>query len=225
MRLLTLLGASLALAGCATTSSSKGTSFDSKLPALEAIIKAAKAQPWGAELSQIPATVIEVGELESVPYLSFAGKDIELNVYGDPAHPAGLEIGTKSEDAAFRAGLKSFIAGLIPEGDRPRLDALAEGKREEVEGLALEITPPTAADAFGAWWVTASHPIGIAGAKATVGELAELAQAPKLEFDDTVAFPDVGAARGFYNYPRFRPAGKKVYATSYYKQDGVYHRR
>jgi hypothetical protein len=46
-----------------------------------------------------------------------------------------------------------------------------------------------------------------------------------MEFDGAVADHDVGAARGFYNYPRFRPTGKKVYATSYYKKDGVYHRR
>ena len=169
------------LTGCATTPSSKGN-FDSKLPALDAIIKAAKAQPWGAELQQIPATVIEVGELEAVPYLSFAGKDIELNVYGDPDHPAGVEIGTKSEDATFRAALKSFVAGLIPESERARLDAVPEGKREEVDGLALEVTPPTAADAYGAWWVDAFHPVGISGAKLSVGEREKLARPPKMEF-------------------------------------------
>lgn len=225
MRFPVLFAACMLSVGCATTSASRNANFPSRLPTMEGIVTAARGQPWGAELAQIPATVIEVGELDAVPYLSFAGKDVELNVYGDPAHPAGIEVGTKSESPEVRAALRKFISGLLTDADRARLDAIPEGKREEAEDLALEITPPTAPDAFGAWWVTAMHPPAILGAKATVGELAELARAPKMEFDDSLALADVGAHRSFYNYPRFRPTGKKVYATSYFKKDGVYVRR
>src|SRR5687768_9260968 len=43
---------------------------------------------------QIPATVVDVGQLKFIPYLSFrVGEDRELNVYGDPAAPACVEIG------------------------------------------------------------------------------------------------------------------------------------
>jgi hypothetical protein len=225
MRFILLVGAFAVLAGCAT-SSSPGSNFESRLPAMEAVVKAARAQPWGADLKQIPATVIEVGELASVPYLSFAGDNVELNVYGDPAKVSGIEVGTKNESPEFRASLRTFIGGLLTEADRKPLDTIPEGKEAVADGLALEITPPTAADGFGAWWVTASHPAGIAGAKATVGEMNEMAQAaPEEDFNQALAIPDVGAHMGFYKYNRFRPTGKLVYATSYFKKDGVYQRR
>lgn len=224
MRILLLLSAFLVLCGCATSSSSTAD-FQSRLPAMEAVVKAAQAQPWGSDLKQIPATVIEVGELASVPYLSFAGNDVELNVYGDPAKPAGIEVGTKSESPEVRAQVKAFLAGLLNENDRKGLDTIPEGKEVEADGLALEITPPTAADGFGAWWVTASHPAGIKGAKASVGEMNEMAQPATEDFNAALALPDVGAHAGFFKYTRFRPAGKLVYATSYFKKDGVYQRR
>ena len=219
-----LLVSAFAVLGCATSSSS-GSNFESRLPAMEAVVKAAQAQPWGAELKQIPATVIEVGELASVPYLSFAGDNVELNIYGDPAKPAGIEVGTKNESPEFRAALKTFIGGLLNEADRKPLDTIPEGKEAVADGMSLEITPPTAPDGFGAWWVTASHPAGVAGSKATVGEMNEMAQPAPSADDAALAIPDVGAHAGFYKYNRFRPPGKLVYATSYFKKDGVYQRR
>lgn len=224
MRFLGLLSAVMVFGGCATTSAANAN-FKSRLPSLESVVKAARAQPWGADLKQIPATVIEVGDLASVPYLSFAGQDIELNVYGDPANPAGIEVGTKSEAPEFRAGLRAFVANLLAEADRPPLLAVPEGTEVVTDGLAVEITLPTAADGFGAWWVTAFHPVGVQNAKASVGEMNELARAPVEETNEVLAFPDVGTHAAFYKYPRFRPSGAKVYATSYFKKDGVYQRR
>lgn len=223
MRSILLVGALVVLGGCAT-SSSGGAEFQSRLPAMEAVVKAARAQPWGADLKQIPATVIEVGELASVPYLSFAGDNVELNVYGDPAKPAGIEVGTKSEAPEVRAALKAFIGGLLNEADRKPLDTIPEGTEVVADGLGLEITPPTAADGFGAWWVTASHPQGVKNAKASVGEMNEVAQ-PVTDTFNAMAIPDVGTHPGFFKYSRFRPSGERVYATSYFKKDGVYQRR
>lgn len=224
MRFLLLLGACAVLAGCATSSSGK-TDFQSRLPALEAVVKAARAQPWGADLKQIPATVIEVGELASVPYLSFAGNDVELNVYGDPASPAGIEVGTKSDSPEVRASVRGFIGGLLNEADRKPLDSIPEGQEVVADGLALEITPPTAADGFGAWWVTASHPAAILNAKASVGEMNEMALPVVEDFNASMAIADLGAHPGFFRYVRFRPSSSRVYATSYFKKDGVYQRR
>jgi hypothetical protein len=223
MRLGVLLAGLFAF-GCATTGS-KGGSFETRLPTMDAVVQSARSQPWGTELKQIPATVVDVGDLTNVPYMSFAGKDVELNVYGDPAKPAGLEIGTKSDSAELRAQIRGFIALLLKAEDAGRLQALAEGKKEETDGLALEVTLPTAADAYGAWWVTASHPVGLKNAQATVGELGELSSAPAMEFTDSPAFPEVGAAPNFFSYARYRPVGKRVYATSYVRKDGVYIRR
>jgi hypothetical protein len=189
------------------------------------VVKAARAQPWGADLKQIPATVIEVGELASVPYLSFAGADVELNVYGDPEKPAGIEVGTKSDSPETRAAVKAFIASLLNDADKKPLDTMPEGQEVTTDGMTLEITPPTATDGFGAWWVTASHPAGIQNAKASVGEMNEMAISADEDFSAALAVSDVGTHPGFFKYQRFRPAGKRVYATSYFKKDGVYQRR
>ncbi len=224
MRFILLVGACAVVAGCATSSSGK-TDFQSRLPAMEAVVKAARAQPWGADLKQIPATVIEVGELALVPYLSFAGNGVELNVYGDPASPAGIEVGTKSDSPEARAAVRTFIGSLLNEADRKPLDTIPEGQEVAADGMTLEITPPAAADGFGAWWVTASHPAGILNAKASVGEMNEMAQPASEDFNAALAIPDVGAHPGFFKYTRFRPSSARVYATSYFKKDGVYQRR
>lgn len=224
MRSLLLAGAFAVLFGCATTPSGS-SDFQTRLPSLSNVVKAARAQPWGADMKQIPATVIEVGELASVPYLSFAGTDIELNVYGDPEKPAGIEIGTKSDSPETRASVKAFIASLLNDADKKPLDTMPEGQEVTTDGMTLEITPPTAADGFGAWWVTASHPVGIQNAKASVGEMNEMAISADEDFSAALAVADIGTAPGFFKYQRYRPAAKRVYATSYFKKDGVYQRR
>jgi hypothetical protein len=223
MRVAMLVSAVLGL-GCATTGA-KGGNFETRLPTMDAVVQSARTQPWGHDLKQIPATVVDVGDLTNVPYMSFAGKDVELNVYGDPAKPAGMEIGTKSDSVELRTQIKGFIALLLKTEDAGKLGTLEEGKKEETDGLALEITLPTAADAYGAWWVTASHPVGLKNAQASVGELGEVSSEPTMEFTDSPAFPEVGAAPNFFSYARYRPVGKRVYATSYYRKDGVYVRR
>ena len=65
-----------------------------RLPDYKAITITVAAQPWASNFRQIPATVIDVGVLRSVPYKSHrAGSGYEINVYGDPESPAGFEIG------------------------------------------------------------------------------------------------------------------------------------
>ncbi|MEW6432188.1 MAG: hypothetical protein AB1730_11840 [Myxococcota bacterium] len=224
MRKALLAAASVMLGACASTPSGS-SSFESRLPVLGDVVKAARAQPWGPDLKQIPATVIEVGDLAAVPYMSFAGTDVELNVYGDPAPPAGIEIGTRSESPEFRAQIRSFISGLLPEPDRQPLDTLPDGKEIEIDGLALEITPPDASDGFGAWWVTAFHPVGVQGAKASVGEMGELALPNGDLLTAPLAFADVGFHPAFSKYPRYKPGSERIWATSSYKKDGVYRRR
>jgi hypothetical protein len=192
---------------------------------MKKVVTAARAEPWGAQLHQIPAVVIDVGDLAAVPYLSFGTTDVELNVYGDPSAPAGLELGTKSTAPELRAALRAFLATQLAEADRKPLDGLADGKEVVTDGMALEITPPEAADGFGAWWVTAFQPEGVKAAQASVRELNDLAIEANEEFNAAVALPDVNAAAGFARYPRFRGAGKKIYATSFVKENGVYKRK
>jgi hypothetical protein len=97
------------------------------------------------------------------------------------------------------------------------------GAGAQLLGVARTVILP--ADGFGAWWVTAFHPVAIKQAQASMGEMNELALEANDEFNAALAVPDVSAAPGFIRYPRYRGTAKKIYATSYYKENGVYRRR
>lgn len=134
---------------------------------------------WLKSFQQIPATVIDTGEFQNVPYLSFrANRDIELNIYGDPDRPAGLEIGIYGRQrnnpkthALLREFISSYLHGI------PEIRALESlpntGGSISVNGLNMEITPPSAPDAYGAWWVSIWYPKSIAAARLSPAALAD----------------------------------------------------
>jgi len=122
---------------------------------------------------QIPAIVIDNGTFQNVPYLSFrANKSIEINVYGNPNHPAGLEIGiygNRRSNASAQKDAREFMTSYLHGLKEIRaLEALpATGGRTEVNGMMIEITPPTAPDAYGGWWVSIWYPKALEKAKVT----------------------------------------------------------
>lgn len=198
---------------CATTGAGKAT--EGRLPGLDVVRAAVLAQPWGADAQQIPSTVIEVGELQAVPYQSFATAQLELNVYGDPAAPAAIELGLKTTQAGLEPSVQQLVAGLLPNAeDRARLlEVSLEQGRLEREGLVFEVTPRTATDAYGAWWVTVSAPDRLAASRASAAELAELV--------DT-------QAQAAPAYPRVRKGSGRIFVKSFLKTGGTYvrsHRR
>jgi hypothetical protein len=137
---------------------------------------------WVKEFAQVPATVIDEGEFQNVPYLSFrANRNYELNVYGNPERPAGLEIGIygwRRSDAKTRAKLREFISSYLP--GIPEIRALENlpdsGGKVESNGLNIEITPPNAPDAYGAWWVSIWYPKALAQARLSPEALAKRSQ-------------------------------------------------
>jgi hypothetical protein len=137
---------------------------------------------WVKEFAQVPATVIDEGEFQNVPYLSFrANRKYELNVYGNPERPAGLEIGIygwRRSDAKTRAKLREFISSYLP--GIPEIRALENlpdsGGKVESNGLNIEITPPNAPDAYGAWWVSIWYPKALAQARLSPEALAKRSQ-------------------------------------------------
>ena len=109
---------------------------------------------------EVPATTVTVGNFRNVPYLSFlVNRDIELNIYGDPNHPAGVELGiygSRKNDVKLQKVLRGYFAGFL--GSREEVAALykiglKEGKAK-AGTLTFEVTPPTAPDSEGAWWVS-----------------------------------------------------------------------
>jgi hypothetical protein len=126
------------------------------LPSRDATFDALQASGYAEKPEQIPATYIDEGILRNVPYVSYrVGENRELNVYGDLSAPACVEIGLyapliDSQDERRRC--LALIHRLVPKIDLSSI-SLVRGKSMR-GGVALEVTPPTDPDAYGAWWVS-----------------------------------------------------------------------
>jgi hypothetical protein len=131
-------------------------------------------------LIQIPATAITIGDFKNVPYLSFrVNRDIEMNIYGDPSDPAGLELGiygSRVGDSKLQHTLRAYIAGYLT--TRAELAALYsldfKGGLKKAGEITFEITPKTAPDAYGAWWISLYNVKALAQARLTDARYAAL---------------------------------------------------
>ena len=129
---------------------------------------------------EIPATAITVGEFRNIPYKSFrVNRDIELNIYGDPNDPAGLELGiygSHTGDPKLQHVLRSYLAGFLT--TREELAALysldLRGGIKTAGSMTLEITPKNAPDACGAWWISLYNVRDLADAKLSDARYAAL---------------------------------------------------
>lgn len=135
--------------------------------------------PHLAGLVQIPATVIDKGVLRNVPYKSYRAGDYELNIYGDPDQPAGIEIGVYRDlltDKKAKQNCVEFITSVLPASeDQKFLGSLNLAKDMVVHGdLTIEVTPPTDEDAYGGWWVSAYRLGVLDQARASEVELAQI---------------------------------------------------
>jgi hypothetical protein len=136
-------------------------------------------QPWIHGLKQIPSTVIDKGVLKYVPYTSFQSGDYELNIYGDPDHPAGVEIGmyrTLLDNETAKQQCIDFLSKLLPEqAQRKALQNLSIKKDSATSGtMTVEITPPTDDDAYGGWWVSAYYVTALDYFRASPTELTNI---------------------------------------------------
>jgi len=140
-------------------------------------------------LEEIPATMISEGEFRNVPYRSFrVNRDIELNIYGDPEDPAGVELGiygSRSANEKLRRSLRSYLAGFL--ATRKEVAALYaldfRGAIRQVGDLILEITPKSAPDAYGAWWISLYNKKLLDEVRLTDAEYAKLTR-PMSEITD-----------------------------------------
>lgn len=135
-------------------------------------------------LEQIPATNIDNGTLKNIPYLSFRVNEfIELNIYGDPEDPAAVEFGIygrHSSDDRLRRKLRNFLAGFT--ASRDEVSALYaipfSGGTQTAGNRRVTVTPVTAPDAYGAWWISLSNPKRLEDARLSDAEYAALTVAP-----------------------------------------------
>jgi len=238
MRKTTRWAALVLLAACTVPQAANGQTLPSRAKCRAAVA----ARPWAKDFKQIPSTVIDKGVLRDIPYLSYRAGDYELNVYGDPAAPACFEIGIHKElltSAAAKKNCFDLVASLL---DDPADRALLASLKPEIDkkvrnGITYEITPPTAEDAYGGWWISVySEPL-LDRSRATPEELAAItstrgavqradaAQKEKLPFpvDSSAqgrwASDDMSSARTRKDVPEQNQA---VYAPAFSRKDGKY---
>jgi len=170
----------------------------SGLPAYGEVMRRLARLPWAVGLRQIPATVIDVGVLRSVPYKSQrVAEDCEINVYGDPDSPAGVEVGLQGaylNDAQSKTRCIEFMASLLPALRGNLLEMNREKSLLATGPLTLEVTPPSDADAYNAWWISAYNKGALERARASAAELAEVTEAHRAYL---AAHPPVKAAAKF----------------------------
>jgi len=222
----------------------------SRIPDWRQTVESLSKQEWAENVTQIPATVIDKGVLRNVPYTSYrVANDYEVNIYGDPDSPAGIEIGVYREllgsDAAKRNCVE-FVAGLLSDNTdakilralKPSIDSASRG------GLTIEITPPTSEDAYGGWWVSVYDEHSLDGMRASEAELAAITvarnatpvdeQPPKGTDLDKPRAPEpsvdpVDWLPSEMRYARPAPPSAaessspgRVYVRGYYRKDGTY---
>ena len=131
-----------------------------RIPPFTNLLALLSVQSWATGLEQIPATVIDTGMLRYVPYVSFrCADDYEINVYGDLANPVGIEVGVYRKlltDASAKDNCVKFMAAALGQtADKQEIAKLSlEKDRRVLNGLTLEITPPTDPDAYQGWWIS-----------------------------------------------------------------------
>ncbi len=187
-----------------------------RLPTFSAFIGAVTTR-WTTTVHQIPATVIDEGVLRHVPYISHQAGSIELNVYGDPDAPSGIEVGLKSPSDSDKQELRSFIAGVLPQpADQQTAGALPlDAAQVESAGLSFEVTPDSAPDAFGAWWISVYDVAALDASRASADELQAIAAEQ--------ATPSSGWAGYHSSYrPWRRPPAPRVYVRGFTRSRGLY---
>lgn len=226
---------------------------ESRLPRWSTVVTRLAKASWATGLTQIPATVIDKGVMRNVPYTSYqcgVGADYELNLYGDPDRPAGVEIGVYgalTKDAAAKRRCVDFIASVLTDATDAALVKAARVDKDRIErgGLTIEVTPPTADDAYGGWWVSVYYVQRLDLARASRQELERISVSSKQPESPPAAkparTPKSPAARAVGKEPDTRwtrqdlqkarktrssgvssSSGGRVYVRGYYRKDGTY---
>jgi hypothetical protein len=197
-----------------------------RLTNLMRCVDLAVIEDWGSELQQIPATVIDKGVLKHIPYQSFRAGDYEFNVYGDPDRPACLEIGVRNgllKNESAKEHCVAFIASLLPDaGDRCLLRSLNRTQEIQKRGsLTFEVTPETAEDAYGGWWVSVYDEAALNASRATARELEAITERKDAPPAASTWTPD-DLKHALPSASGAGAKGDRVYVGGYYRKDGTY---
>ena len=155
-----------------------------RIPDWAQLVSMLANEPWADGVRQVPATVIDYGKFNSVPYISFhaASSGYELNIFGDLNQPAAIQIGAINflkDDAGAKSNCVNFIcAALANASDRKTVRSL-DWTRKDLQtndSMAFDTLLPGEWGSYGGWWVTVYNPGALAAARASAAELLALAQ-------------------------------------------------
>ena len=130
------------------------------LPSWRVIANDLRTQDDIRSLLQIPAVRIDLDDFRRIPYKSFLVNDnMELNIYGNPDRPVGIEIGifgARRDSLRAREAVRAYLAGFL--SSRAEIAALYAVDLDAGEAragrLTIEVTPPTAPEAEDSWWMS-----------------------------------------------------------------------
>lgn len=158
-----LRAAGLLATGIATLSAA-ATAQEARLVSSRACNDAARKLAWGRDLTVLPPAPGGI-LTEVVPYAAFVGGGHEVRVYGNPATPAGIEIGIfgdLAEDPGTRKRCLAYLAQLLlSTQDQKTIGALAlSGDRKDVGGMRFQVVAPRTP--YDGWWAAAYDPRAVA---------------------------------------------------------------
>jgi hypothetical protein len=155
-----------------------------RIPDWAQIVSMLASTGWSQNLRQIPATVINYGKFNNVPYVSFrcAAGGYEVNIFGDLNDPAAVQIGAmnylKQSDEA-RSNCVNFICSVLANHDDRKMVRALNWNQPDTNsngGMTFETLVPGEWGSYGGWWVSVYNDSGLASARASDAELASLTQ-------------------------------------------------
>ena len=164
-----------------------GMNRKGSLPPWRAIANDLRTDDFVRSLREIPATVIHEGPFRNVPYIAFrVNTNLELNIFGDPDDPAGLEFGiygAPANSGELRKQLRTFLAGyLFLRGEIAALYAMnLDGDMKTVGDVTLTMTPPSPSKQI--WWISVHNSRRIKDARLSDAEYAKLTAPANIVFD------------------------------------------
>jgi len=190
-----------------------------RLPSSEVVTANLPGAGFTDQVDQIPATVIDEGILRDVPYTSHkVGESRELNIYGDPAEPACIEIGVYGKLVSIEEEKKrclAFMQRLVPSIDVHSIPLF--GGKILKNGVVAEVTTPDSPDAYGGWWVSIYSLSLLRQAKGE-RESVNIVSVPREKLEDS------GWSTQDLSRIRRSPVGSatRIWVRSYVRHDGTY---
>jgi hypothetical protein len=128
----------------------------------------------------IPAVRQTTGELRNIPYLSFnVNRQGVMNIYGPPEDPVAIQFGIfgkRGRSDKYPRIVREFLAGhLNSRREISTIYALSlRGDKKTADGLVFVVTPQTAPEAHGGWWITVADADRLERARVPAAKYASL---------------------------------------------------